>query len=107
MAATSGRKTSSSQKNRAKANTRKKKADLQRAAQESALFHEIGLIILFVAMIILFCCNFGLIGPVGNEISGVLFGLFGFTAYIAPILLFWQWHFGLPMRAIPVPCAKS
>ena len=88
MAATSGRKTSSSQKNRAKANTRKKKADLQRAAQESALFHEIGLIILFVAMIILFCCNFGLIGPVGNEISGVLFGLFGFTAYIAPILLF-------------------
>ena len=88
MAATSGRKTSSSQKNKTKSSTRKKKADIQREAQESALFHEIGLIIVFVAMVILFCCNFGLIGPVGNEISGVLFGLFGFTAYIAPILLF-------------------
>lgn len=52
------------------------------------LFHEIGLIILFVAMLILFFCNFGMIGPVGNDISGVMFGLFGFTAYIAPILLF-------------------
>ena len=39
-------------------------------------------------MVILFCCNFGIIGPVGNAISGVLFGIFGFTAYIAPIVIF-------------------
>ena len=39
-------------------------------------------------MVILFCCNFGIIGPVGNAVSGVLFGIFGFTAYIAPIVIF-------------------
>ena len=43
---------------------------------------------MFVVMVILFCCNFGIIGPVGNAISGVLFGIFGFTAYIAPIVIF-------------------
>lgn len=53
-----------------------------------ALFHEIGLIVLFIAMVFLFFCNFGIIGPVGDAVSGFLFGLFGLTAYIAPILLF-------------------
>ena len=52
------------------------------------MFHEIELIVLFVAMLFLFCCNFGIIGPVGNTISGVLFGLFGVLAYVAPVLLF-------------------
>lgn len=106
MAATSGKKTSSSQKNKLKSNTRKKKADIQREAQESALFHEIGLIIVFVAMVILFCCNFGLIGPVGNEISGVLFGLFGFTAYIAPILLFLAMSFWFANEGNPSAVRK-
>lgn len=63
-------------------------ADTRQIEQDTALFHEIGLIVLFVAMVILFFCNFGLIGPVGEFFSGILFGLFGLTAYIAPILLF-------------------
>lgn len=56
--------------------------------KDSALFHEIGLIVLFVAMAILFFCNFGVIGPVGDAISGFLFGLFGLTAYVVPVLVF-------------------
>ena len=88
MAATNGKKTSSSKKNSGKRGTTGKKADLQRAARDNEMFHEIGLIVLFVAMVFLFCCNFGIIGPVGNTISSILFGIFGFTAYIAPILLF-------------------
>ncbi len=56
--------------------------------KESELFHEIGLIIFFILMVILFLCNFGIIGPVGNAISGVLFGLFGLTSYTVPVLLF-------------------
>lgn len=88
MAATNGKKTSSSKKNSGKRGTAGKKADLQRAARDNEMFHEIGLIVLFVAMVFLFCCNFGIIGPVGNTISSILFGIFGFTAYIAPILLF-------------------
>ena len=62
--------------------------DAEREEQDSALFHEIGLIVLFIAMVLLFCCNFGIIGPVGDAVSGVLFGFFGLIAYILPLLIF-------------------
>ncbi len=96
MTATTGRRTSSSQNRKNPGNSKtqnrriEKKADgNQRAPEEdSALFHEIGLIALFVLMVILFCCNFGIIGPVGDMISGFLFGVFGLTAYAAPVLIF-------------------
>ena len=87
MASSSGKRTSSSNRTR-KSTTNSHSRQVQRTAQDSELFHEIGLIVLFVVMVILFCCNFGIIGPVGNAISGVLFGIFGFTAYIAPIVIF-------------------
>ncbi|SFU47998.1 FtsK/SpoIIIE family DNA translocase [Butyrivibrio sp. INlla21] len=45
------------------------------------------IVIAMVALtIFLFLCNFGICGSIGNTISGVLFGLFGFTAYLAPLL---------------------
>lgn len=88
MAASSGKKTSSSKKSSSRTNTRSKSTKAKQAAQDSALFHEIGLLILLVIMLILFFCNFGIIGPVGDAISSVMFGLFGFTAYIAPVMLF-------------------
>ena len=87
MASSSGKRTSSSNRTR-KSTTNSRSRQVQRTAQDSELFHEIGLIVLFVVMVILFCCNFCIIGPVGNAISGVLFGIFGFTAYIAPIVIF-------------------
>ena len=87
MASSSGKRTSSSNRTR-KSTTNSRSRQAQRTAQDSELFHEIGLIVLFVVMVILFCCNFGIIGPVGNAVSGVLFGIFGFTAYIAPIVIF-------------------
>ena len=87
MASSSGKRTSSSNRTR-KSTTNSRSRQVQRTAQDSELFHEIGLIVLFVVMVILVCCNFGIIGPVGNAISGVLFGIFGFTAYIAPIVIF-------------------
>ncbi len=97
MAASTGKKTSTSQSRKNSGSTRsgsqkgrtgKRAEDLQREAGDSALFHEIGLIALFILMVILFCCNFGIIGPVGDAVSGFLFGVFGFTAYAAPVLLF-------------------
>ncbi len=36
--------------------------------------------------IFLFLCNFGICGSLGNAVSSVLFGLFGLTAFIAPIV---------------------
>ncbi len=93
MTASSGRKTSSSNRKTTKSTGRKtsarrKKEEEARAAQNRALYHEIGLIVLFAAMVFLFCCNFGIVGPVGDAVSGVLFGLFGLSAYVLPVLLF-------------------
>lgn len=94
MAGTTGRRTSSSgskkksSSSKAVSQRQQRKKDNRQLEQDSALFHEIGLIVLFVAMVLLFCCNFGLIGPVGDAISGFLFGVFGFSAYVVPILFF-------------------
>ncbi len=91
MAASNGRKTSSSNRKNKKSTTAKTSGSRRRssaAARESALFHEIGLIVLFAAMVFFFCCNFGVIGPVGDAVSGVLFGVFGLPAYVLPVLLF-------------------
>ncbi len=103
MATSSGRKATSSNsskrssgsartgssKPRADANIKKRpEPDEQQLEKDRAMFHEIGLIIVLVAMLILFFCNFGIIGPVGDAISGFMFGLFGLTAWVAPALLF-------------------
>ena len=98
MADTSGKKPSASrngstQKNTQKrttqrSNTRNYSTDNRRSnskkrnvsKQDSALYSEIGLIVLLVFMLFLFFCNLGLIGPFGNTIRGVLFGLFGLAA---------------------------
>ena len=106
MADTSGKKPSASrngstQKNTQKrttqrSNTRNYSTDNRRSnskkrnvsKQDSALYSEIGLIVLLVFMLFLFFCNLGLIGPFGNTIRGVLFGLFGLPAYVVPILFF-------------------
>ncbi len=46
------------------------------------------IVIAMVALtIFLFLCNFGVCGAFGNVVSGVLFGMFGLTAYIAPLVV--------------------
>ena len=52
-----------------------------------ALKTEIGLVVLFAVCVYLFICNFGIGGGLGNVLSGVMFGLFGMTAYIVPVLI--------------------
>ncbi len=90
MANSSKRRTSSS--NSSKKNTTKRstsrKPTVAEYRKESEMYHEIGLIVLFILMVIVFLCNFGIIGPIGNTISGVLFGLFGLPAYVVPVVLF-------------------
>ncbi len=77
----------STRKSSASSKTAKKK-DARQIEQDSMLFHEIGLIALSLVMILLFFCNFGVVGPVGNAIRNVMFGIFGFPAYAVPVLLF-------------------
>ncbi len=92
MANSSGRRASSAAGKRggkkSSGSGRKGKAPTYDYEKENELFHEIGLIIFFILMVILFLCNFGIIGPAGDLVSGVLFGLFGLTSYAVPVLLF-------------------
>ena len=53
-----------------------------------AIKSEVILIALFALCVFLFLCNFGMIGVMGNAISGVMFGIFGLTAYLIPVFLF-------------------
>lgn len=70
-----------------------------RAAQAEPMDIEIRneiLLIVFLALaIVLFLCNFGIVGSIGNAISNFMFGLFGLTAYIAPIIIFLAIAFGM------------
>ena len=61
---------------------------------DSAILYDVLMIGLFAVAIILFLCNFGVIGTAGNTVSGVMFGLFGILAYVAPIILFVAIAFG-------------
>ncbi|MBO6240810.1 MAG: DNA translocase FtsK [Butyrivibrio sp.] len=46
------------------------------------------IVILVIALtIFLFLCNFGICGDFGNAVSSILFGLFGITAYVAPLVI--------------------
>lgn len=56
--------------------------------QEAALRREIILIISFAVCILLFLCNFSIMGPFGKTVKGVMFGLFGILSYVVPIAVF-------------------
>ncbi|MEG1848122.1 MAG: DNA translocase FtsK [Lachnospiraceae bacterium] len=77
-------------------NTRARKR--QQEEHNHAIKIEIILIGILALAVLLFLCNFGIIGTVGNYISSFLFGLFGLTAYIVPILIFVAVAFGMSNR---------
>ena len=81
------------------AQTRKQGGQRGRAASSQpmdvAIRNEILLIIFLALAIILFLCNFGVVGKAGNVVSDVMFGIFGLTAYIAPVIIFLAIAFGM------------
>lgn len=99
-----GRKASGKGGGRKSATTRK--MDARQLEQDRELFHEIGLIGLCVFMLFLFLCNFGIIGPFGNVIKGIMFGIFGFPAYIVPILIFFALAFWFANEGSPTALRK-
>lgn len=68
---------------------------VQAEPMDIAIRNEILLIVFLALAIVLFLCNFGIVGSIGNAVSGFMFGLFGFTAYIAPIIIFLAIAFGM------------
>ena len=67
----------------------------QSAPMDVAIRNEILLIVFLALAVILFLCNFGIVGRIGDVVSGIMFGLFGLTAYIAPIIIFLAIAFGM------------
>lgn len=73
---------------------RRKSGGRKSAPIDTAIRSEIWLIALFAVSVFLFLCNFGIIGVAGNAISDVMFGIFGMTAFIMPVVLFLMIAFG-------------
>lgn len=73
-----------------KEGTAKKKTDAKKTAQSTnpELRDEIILILFFVFCTLMLLSCFGVCGSFGNVVSMLLFGLFGYAAYIFPVLLF-------------------
>lgn len=101
MAVSSGTGKKSSSGNRTRTGTNKKSSSRSRqqkhmiTEEEKKIGKELLLLLLFALVILLFLCNFGVIGPVGDALSNLLFGLFGVAAYAAPIIIFLLAAFGI------------
>lgn len=60
-----------------------------------AIRNEIILIAFLAISVILFLCNFGIVGKFGDAVSTFMFGVFGLTAYVAPVIIFLAIAFGM------------
>ncbi len=112
MASASGRSTPKSRTNTAKGkskntrrstNTRGKK----RKHVDIAVKNEVMLIVIFAIAIFTFLCVTGIIhGTAAGGIKDVMFGLFGFLAYVVPIIIFLGFAFGISNRGNTVAVVK-
>ncbi len=89
-----------------KSTTTKKTTTNHQTREEQELWYEVGLIVLFAFMVFLFLCNFGMVGPIGVFFRDIMFGLFGLTAYIMPVLLFILTFFGWVNKGHPAARRK-
>ena len=89
------RSSSNNKSKTSKTNSKSRSQQTIRTEEESAITNEIILIGVFALSILLFLCNFGIIGPVGNAVSHVMFGIFGMMAYVFPVLIFLGIAFGI------------
>ncbi len=91
MAQTRGRKTSSKRKTNHRGKSKRSAAD----RFENTVIDEVFFLVSIAVTILLFLCNFNLIGKLGEVLSNIMFGLFGYMAYVAPLLIFFAFYFGL------------
>lgn len=79
------------------ARTQSRQKTTRRSAEpmDQAIRSEILLILFLALAVILFLCNFGIVGKVGNAVSSFMFGIFGLLAYVAPVIFFFAVAFGM------------
>ena len=68
--------------------TKKKTSQSKRPKQDNKMKNEILILISLAICIFLQISLFGICGDAGDAFATILFGMFGFMAYITPILLF-------------------
>lgn len=84
MAQTRGRKTSSGKKSNTTSRKRKKAIE----QFENTIIDEVFFLLSLAITVLLFLCNFHIIGKLGDILSSFMFGLFGYMAYVAPLFIF-------------------
>ena len=77
-----------SSKNKSTKSTKNVKRKKPAAQTNPEVRSEVILILFFVLCVLMLLSSFGIGGAFGNLISGLLFGLFGYLAYIVPVALF-------------------
>ncbi len=85
---------------------RGRKASVRGGGADGGMRDEISLIVVLAGAVLLFLCNFGVIGPVGDAVSHFLFGLFGLPAYAIPVLIFVAVAFRLANKGESVATIK-
>ncbi|MBO5998990.1 MAG: DNA translocase FtsK 4TM domain-containing protein, partial [Lachnospiraceae bacterium] len=84
-----GRKTTTAK--RTSSNTKRSTSssrNVRNKKNNEGFSRDLGVILLFAGMIFLFLSNFGIMGKAGDFFSGILFGLFGWSAYFIPVFAF-------------------
>ena len=76
----------STAKRSSRSNNTAPKRRVQEEEFDYSLKSELIVIATIIFTIFLFLCNFGVCGALGNAVSSVLFGVFGFTAFFAPLV---------------------
>jgi S-DNA-T family DNA segregation ATPase FtsK/SpoIIIE len=79
------RKSSSGRSSRSNSASKSRRR-VQEEELDYSLKSELTVIAVVAITVFLFLCNFGICGAFGNALSSVLFGLFGITAFIAPLV---------------------
>lgn len=90
-----GKRTSGGSRSNQRTSSNSRKNTKNTQPMDTAIRNEILLIALFAVSVFLFLCNFGIVGVVGDTISDIMFGIFGLTAYIMPVVLFLMTAFGI------------
>ena len=73
-------------KNKSNDKTEKMNTRAPREAR-SPIFYEVAILVTVLICVLLFLSNFGWIGPVGDFLSRIMFGLFGLLAFVLPLIL--------------------
>ena len=90
-----------------KGNASKRGGKKQNTGQKITIREEIILWLVLALSIVILISNFGFGGFIGNAVSGVLFGLFGFLAYLLPFVLLLTVAFNISNKGNKIAWVKS